>query len=35
LRGLNRLEANLGFEKEKALALNMTPWSKGVGIART
>src|SRR5262245_6365103 len=35
LRGLNRLEANLGFEKEKALALNMTPWSKGVGVART
>jgi predicted permease len=35
LRGLNRLEATLGFEKEKALALNMTPWAKGVGLART
>jgi predicted permease len=34
-RGLNRLEANLGFETEKALALNMTSWSKGVGVART
>jgi macrolide transport system ATP-binding/permease protein len=35
LRGLNRLEATLGFETEKALALNMTGWSKGVGVART
>jgi len=35
LRGLNRLEANLGFETEEALALDMTRWSKGVGVART
>jgi len=35
LRGLNRLEANLGFETEKALALNMTSWAKSVGAART
>jgi putative ABC transport system permease protein len=34
-RGLNRLEANLGFETEEALALDMTSWSKGVGVART
>ena len=34
LRGLNRLEANLGFEAGEVLIIEMTSWSKSVGETR-
>jgi putative ABC transport system permease protein len=35
LRGLNRLQANLGFDTEEVLVLNMVRWCKSVGPIRT
>jgi len=35
LRGLNRLQANLGFDTEEVLVLNMVRWCKSVGPVRS
>jgi predicted permease len=35
LRGLNRLQANLGFDTEEVLVINMIRWCKSVGPARS